>query len=229
MQTMISKPLAALMLCAILALPAAAIADPVMDAAERQARLQAQGLPGEISIRLGALDPNTRLPPCTSLQGYAPPGARPWGKTHVGVRCLGPNPWNILVPVEIAANGNYVVTARALTAGQPIGVGDVAVMRGDLASLPAGVITEAAAVTGKTLRNSLSAGQPLRADLLLAPILVRQGQTVRLISRGPGFTAASEGKAVNNAAEGQVAQVRVPSGQIISGIVQADGSVEVGR
>jgi len=60
-------------------------------------------------------------------------------------------------------------------------------------------------------------------------LLIRSGQTVKLISSGPGFTASGEGKAVNNAAEGQVAQVRVPSGQTISGIVLPDGTVEVGR
>lgn len=219
----------ALLAFANLALPAAAATDPILDAAERQAQLQSRGLPGQISVRVGALDPSTRMPPCTSLQGYAAPGARPWGKTHVGVRCLGPNTWNILVPVEISAHGSYVVTARALAAGQVIQPGDLATLQGDLAALPAGVMTDMTGIAGKTLKNSLAAGQPLRSDLLLAPILIRQGQTVKLFSRGPGFTATSEGKAINHAAEGQVVQVRVSSGQVISGKVLADGSVEVGK
>lgn len=204
-------------------------AQTIQETALRHARTQAQGLPGEVSIQVGALDPQTQLPACTSLEAYTPAGARPWGKTHVGIRCLGPKVWNILVPVSITVTSNYVVTARALAAGQLLQTSDLALMRGDLSALPAGIITEPAAAAGKTLKNSLAAGQPLRTDQLLAPLLVRQGQTVKLRAHGPNFTVTSEGKALNNAASGQVAQVRVASGQVISGIVQPDGSIETGK
>jgi len=96
-----------------------------------------------------------------------------------------------------------------------------------MSSLPTGVITDPASATGKTLRNSLGAGQPLRSDQLLAPLVIRQGQTVRVISKGPGFAVSSEGKAINNAAVGQIAQIRMNTGQTVSGIAQADGSVEI--
>lgn len=193
------------------------------------ARTQTQGLPGEVSIQVGQLDPGTLLPPCTSLQAYTPNGSRLWGKTFVGVRCLGPANWNVLVPVSISAIGNYIVTSRALSAGQALQPSDFTSLRGDLTTLPAGVVTDVTAVIGKTLKNGLGSGQPLRQELLLAPFLVKQGQTVRILSRGTGFTATGEGRAINNAAEGQVAQVRVPSGQTISGVVQPDGSVEISR
>lgn len=213
----------------LLSLPPPARADAVRDAALRHAQTQSQGLPGEVAVVVGNLDPQTQLPACTSLETFTPPGARPWGNTHIGVRCLAPKPWNILVPVQITVTGNYIVTARALTAGQTIALGDLAVLRGDLASLPTGVISEASKATGKILKNSLAANQPLRADLLLAPILIRQGQVVKLHARGSNFTVSSEGKALNNASEGQVAQIKVASGQTVSGIVQADGSVEIAR
>ncbi|MBS1196993.1 MAG: flagellar protein FlgA [Proteobacteria bacterium] len=212
-----------------LGLASPARADPIRDTALRHAQTQSQGLPGEVAISVGNLDPQTQLPACTSLEAFTPPGARPWGHTHVGVRCLAPKAWNILVPVQITVTGNYVVTARALSAGQAIAANDLAVLRGDLAGLPVGVITEISKATGKTLKNSLAANQPLRADLLLAPILIRQGQVIKLRARGPNFTVTSEGKALNNASEGQVAQIKVASGQTVSGIVQADGSVEIAR
>ncbi len=223
--------LALLLVCPMffLSLSASASADTIRDAAQRHAQTQSQGLPGEVVIEVGELAPQTQLPPCSSLEAYTPPGTRPWGRTHVGVRCLAPHPWSILVPVQITVNGNYVVTARALAAGQTIQAGDLALLRGDLASLPTGVITNPGEATGKTLKNSLAANQPVRADLLLAPLLVRQGQNVKLRARGTNFTVSSEGKALNNATEGQVVQVRVPSGQTISGTVRADGSVEIGQ
>jgi flagella basal body P-ring formation protein FlgA len=149
------------------------------------------------------------------------------GRTHIGVRCLGPNVWSVLVPVQIAVTGNYVVTARPLAAGQTVQAGDVATLSGDLAALPNGVLSSPADAIGKTLRNALHAGQPLRDDQLIAALVVRQGQSVRVISRGEGFAVSSEGKALANAAAGQVVQIRMGSGQTVSGVAQDDGSVEV--
>lgn len=204
----------------------AAELDAVMDTAERHVRLQTQGLPGKVSITMGKLDV-TRLPPCTAHEAFSPPGTRFVGKSLIGVRCLGPNIWSVLIPVQIAVTGNYVTTTRPLAAGQLIQPGDLATMSGDLSQLPTGIVTDPANALGKTLRNSLGAGQPLRGDQLLATLVIRQGLSVRVISKGAGFAVSSEGKAINNAAEGQVVQVRMPSGQTLSGIAKADGSVEV--
>lgn len=215
------------LLLALIARPlAAAEADVVLDTAERYVRLQTQGLPGKVRITMGRLDVE-RLPPCSAHEAYAPPGTRLSGRTHIGVRCLGPNVWSVLVPVQIAVTGNYVVTARPLAAGQTVQASDLATLSGDLTTLPSGIIGSADEAVGKTLRNALTAGQPLRSDQLISPLVVRQGQSVRVISRGTGFAVSSEGRALANASEGQVVQVRMGSGQTVSGVAQADGSVEV--
>lgn len=213
-------------LLAIVHSPKAAETDIVLDTAERYVRLQTQGSPGKVQITMGKLDVS-RLPSCTAHEAFAPPGTRLSGKTHVGVRCLGPNVWSVLVPVQISITGNYVTTARPLVAGQPITAADLTTATGDLSNLPTGVLGDPQTAIGKILRNSLGVGQPLRSDQLLAPLVVRQGQTVRVISAGPGFAVTSEGKAMNNAAEGQIAQVRMNSGQTVSGVARADGSVEI--
>jgi flagella basal body P-ring formation protein FlgA len=204
----------------------AAESDLVLDTVERHARLQTQGLHGKVSIRVGRLDVS-RLPPCLAHEAYTPQGARMLGKTTVGVRCLAPNVWNILVPIEIAVTGNYVTTARPILAGKAIQTDDLHVLSGDIASLPTGIVADPANALGKTLRNSLAAGQLLRGDQLISPIAIRQGQSVRIISKGPGFSVSGEGKALTNAAEGQAVQVRTSSGQTVSGTARADGSVEI--
>lgn len=213
----------------LLSTPVLAINDNLRAIAETYVRNQTRGLPGEVAIQIGQLDATSQLPACSNIQAFTPNGSRLWGKSYVGIRCLAPQAWNVLIPVQVSVISDYLVTARPLAAGQPLQASDFAALRGDLSALPPGVVTDRNAVAGKTLKNGLGAGQPLRQDLLLAPLLVRSGQTVKLISSGPGFTASGEGRAVNNAAEGQVAQVRVPSGQTISGIVLPDGTVEVGR
>ena len=204
----------------------AAEAEMVLDTAERFVRLQTQGLPGKVTITMGKLDAS-RLPTCTALEAYAPPGSRLSGKTYVGVRCLGPNIWNILVPAQIAVTGNYVTTSRPLMAGQTIQEADLASLSGDISSLPTGIVTDPASAIGKTLRNSLGAGQPLRSDQLLAQLVIRQGQSVRVTSTGTGFAVSAEGKAINNAAEGQIAHIRMSTGQTVNGVARADGTVEI--
>jgi flagellar basal body P-ring formation protein FlgA len=204
----------------------AAELDPVLDTAERYMQLQTQGIPGKVSITMGHIDA-TRLPACTAHEAFAPPGMRLIGKSSVGVRCLGPTIWSVLVPVQISITGNYVITARPLAAGQVLQGGDLTTISGDLSTLPNGILNDPAGAIGKTLRNSLSSGQPLRSDQLLAQLVIRQGQSVRVISKGTGFAVSTEGKAVNNATEGQVVQIRMASGQTVSGVAKADGSVEV--
>ncbi len=82
-------------------------------------------------------------------------------------------------------------------------------------------------VVGKVLTVGVVAGYPLRQDMLRAPIVVRQGQSVRVIAQGQGFRVSSEGKAMSNAAVGQQVQIKAQNGQTVSGVVRADGTVEV--
>lgn len=198
----------------------------VQETAEQHVRLQIQGMPGKPAVAMGQIDVS-RLPPCSIHEAFTPPGSPLVGKTSVGVRCLGPNSWTVLIPAQIAVTGNYVTTSRPLVAGQVLQSSDLATVSGDVSRLPTGTVSEPAQAVGKTLRNSLGAGQPLRKDQLLAPLVIRQGQTVRVISRGAGFSASAEGKALGNAAQGQLIQVRMNSGQTVSGTAQNDGSVEI--
>lgn len=198
----------------------------ILDTAEQHIRLQTKGLPGKITITMGQFDAS-RLSPCTMLEAFTPQGSKIVGRTHIGVRCLAPNSWTVLVPAQIAVAGNYVTTSRPLIAGQVINESDLVTLSGDVSHLPAGVVSAPSDAIGKTLRNSLGAGQPIRFDQVVAPIVIHQGQTVRVISTGTGFSVSAEGKAVNNAAVGRTVQVRMNSGQTITGTARADGSVEV--
>lgn len=188
---------------------------------------QTQGLPGKVSYSVGPLDQFAKRGPCSVFEPFLPAGSRLWGKTTVGIRCLGPTPWTVYVPVQVRIAGSYLLTARQLTAGQTLSDSDVLMQGGDLGALPTSVLTDPAQARGKTVKSSVAAGQPLRGDLLIAPWSVQQGQSVKLVSTGAGFTVSNEGKALNNASEGQVAQVRTASGQVVSGVARGLGVVEV--
>lgn len=200
---------------------------PLYKAVEDYLRMQTQGLPGKISYRITPLDTRSQLSPCDVFEPFLPSGGAPWGRTTIGVRCLGPSAWTIYMQVQVSIHAKYLVAARPLTAGQIIGVNDFVSRNGDLGLLPATILMDAEQALGKTVKIGIAAGQPLRGDQLIAPWAVQQGQNVKTISRGAGFSVSSEGKALNNAVEGQMVQVRTPSGQTVSGIARTGGVVEI--
>ena len=163
------------------------------------------------------------------FQTFLPIGSRLWGKATVGLRCLGPSSWTIYVPVRVIVAGNYLVTARPMTPGYVIGDKDIAVRSGDLSTLPPTVVTDTTQAIGRTVKNGLAAGQVLRSDQLAADWVIQQGQNVRVVTTGPGFSVSSEGVAINNASVGQVVQVRINGGKTLRGIANAEGKVELPR
>ena len=206
--------------------PAFAQNEAALEVAESFLRAQTQGLPSKASITMGQVN-ISRLAPCTTYEAFFPPGTRVAKRTYVGVRCLSPNTWNILIPAQIAVTGNYVATARALSVGQLIQPADLTTQSGDIFSLPTGTVTNINDAIGKVLKNSIGAGQALRENQIQAAFSIKQGQTVKVISKGPGFSVSAEGKAINNASPGQVVQVRMESGQVISATAKADGTIEI--
>ena len=189
--------------------------------------VQAGGLPGQISVTVGAIDPRLNLAACAAPEPFLPNGARAWGKTSVGVRCVAPSPWTVYIPAMVQVQGEYLAAAVPLAQGQTIGPNDIARVSGDLTTLPPGIVTEQSQAVGHTLARSVAVGAPLRQDALRSQQAVAQGLVVRLVSSGPGFMVTADGRALANGSDGQVVQVKTQNGQVVSGVARAGGTVEV--
>lgn len=189
---------------------------------------QTIGYPGKVSVHAGAIDPNLKLAQCPDMQVFMPTGSRVWGKTSVGVRCNAPNAWTIYVQATVNVVAQYLVAASPLAQGQTVTEQDMMFESGDLTQLPAGVFTEQSQAIGRTVNISMNAGAVLRQELLKVAPVVQLGQTVMVTSKGNGFSVSAEGLSMAKANEGQVVQVKVASGQIVTGIARNGGQVEVG-
>ena len=195
--------------------------------AEQFLLAQVANLPGTPSVKLSPPDSRLQLAHCDAPQAYLPNGAKVLGKTSIGIRCSAPVVWNVYLPATVNVATSYVASAAPLAQGQRVGSTDIVIRQGELASLPAGVLTDVSQANGRTLQMPVAAGMPLSRGMLKSQPVVRQGQPVRLVAQGAGFSVSGDATALTNAAEGDMVQARTAGGQVIGGIAQADGSLAV--
>jgi flagellar basal body P-ring formation protein FlgA len=195
--------------------------------AERFLQVQSVGLPGKISVESGRIDPRLNLAACTLPEAFLPKGNRAWGKTTVGIRCTAPAAWVVYMSATVRVQGDYYVAAAPLAQGQLVTAGDLSKVSGDLTALPDGIVTDPTQAIGRTVKISMRLGTALRQDGLRSQNVVQQGQTVRVVSNGPGFQITTEARALTNASEGQIAQAKTAAGQVVSGVAKTGGTLEI--
>ncbi len=187
---------------------------------------QSAGLPGKVEVSVAPVFPRG-LAACDALEPFMPPGARSFGRTTVGVRCVGAKPWTLYVQGRVVVQITYYVASRQINPGEALSAVDFVPRDGDLSTLPQTVITDPSQANGAIALMRITSGLPLRSDMLRSASSVVIGQTVKVIAVGANFTISSEGSVLNNAAPGQLVRVRTPNGQIISGVVKDAATVQV--
>lgn len=197
----------------------------IREVALAYAQAQTQALPGKVSIKIDDIDSRTVLASCSALEAFLPGGSQLLGNTSIGVRCNEKPGWSIFLQANIRVRVDMLVANRPLAQNTVLGANDLSYQNGELGQ--AGILTDPAQAVGKTLKFGIGAGQVLRQDMLRAPFVVLQGRPTDVRVRSAGVSIRSTGQALGNGAEGQNVQVRMPSGQVISGTATADGSVEV--
>lgn len=190
-------------------------------------QVQTMGMPGKIDIAVGQVEQHLRLQACDHLEAFLPTGSRAWGRTTVGVKCNRPVSWTIYVQARVNVTGEYLAAATPLRQGHEVAEQDLMFLTGDLTALPPGIITEKSLAVGQIVGASIAAGSLIRQNMLRKPAAVKQGQTVRIISSGKGFSVSAEGLALANASEGQVVRAKTGSGSVISGIARNGGEILV--
>ncbi len=85
------------------------------------------------------------------------------------------------------------------------------------------------AVVGKVARRTLLPGKPIALNAVREPHAVNLGGTAIAIFQAGGLTITSKVQPLKAGAVGEVIEARnIDSGKIITGTVQADGSIRVG-
>jgi flagella basal body P-ring formation protein FlgA len=223
-------------LLALLAACRAFAADGGLDAETLQ-RIQALGVSAgsslapaavRVEIEPGRLDPRLRLAPCERIEPYLPPGARAWGRSRIGLRCVqGPTAWNVYLPVTVKAFAPAWVAAVALPAGTVLQAGQLQQAEVDWAAAATPPLADAALLVGRQLARPLPPGTPVRSADLRQRQWFAAGDTVQLVARGSGFSVGGEGQALTPGIEGQPVRVRTGNGRVLSGLAVGRNRVEL--
>lgn len=161
------------------------------------------------------------------MEPYLPAGARLWGRTRLGLRCVdGPTRWNVFLPITVKAFGPAWVLAGNVGTGAVLSEQDAIEAEVDWAAEPAAIVANPKDWVGQTATRPLSAGQALRQNMVRAPDLFKAGSAVRVVVQGPGYAVTSSGQAMSAGAQGQNVRVRMANGRIIGGTVLEDGTIE---
>lgn len=161
-------------------------------------------------------------PPCEQPALSMPGNARLWGNLTVEARCGNDKRY---LQVMVQATGSYVVAAGPILRGSLLQPGNVTSKRGRLDQLPPGTLLDIHQAQDAVSLRDLAPGQAIQHTQLRQAWRVKAGQRVQVIAQGDGFSVNGEGQALNNAAIAQNARVRMTSGQVVSGRVDADGNI----
>lgn len=195
---------------------------------DAMSRNQAAGLPLRMEVSVGSLDSRLRLAPCARVEPYLPTGAKLWGRTRLGLRCVeGSTAWNVFLPVTVKAFGPAWVLTGPVATGTVLSAQDAMEAEVDWAEESAPVMANPEMWVGQVAARPLVAGQALRQSMVRAPQLFRAGAQVKVLAQGPGYAVASAGQAMSAGVAGQIVRIRMDNGRIISGTVNESGTVVV--
>jgi flagellar basal body P-ring formation protein FlgA len=176
--------------------------------------------PLRMVVTFGSLDSRLSLAPCGAVEPYLPGGARLWGRSRVGLRCVdGTARWNVFLPVQVQAFGPAWVLKTDLPAGKALTEQDVVQAEVDWAQESQSVLADPAAWRGQTTARGLAAGTALRQGMVRPAQVFQAGASVRVVAQGPGFLVSTDGLALSAGVVGAPARVRMENGRVLSGTV----------
>jgi flagella basal body P-ring formation protein FlgA len=125
-----------------------------------------------------------------------------------------------------AVLADSVQVVRAIRGQTVLTAADLAVVEGDVP----GAVTTIAEAAGKEAKVTLYPGRPVLFAQLGAPALVERNALVRMSYASGALRIVTDGRALDRGGAGEPVRVmNLASRQTVTGVVAADGSVEVGE
>ncbi len=198
-------------------------------AARHFLRQQVRPEGGRVEIQVQRPDPRLQLHPCrVAVKAFLPQGARPRGRTTVGLRCPATPGWTLYLSANIRIFRRIPVLKHALRRGAVIRAGDLRLEETEVSRLPGGYLDRLGDIIGQVALRPLPAGSALTDGALAPPRLIRRGERVTVLAETAGIQVRMAAKALMDGRRGQRIRVKaLSSHRVVEGRVTAPGVVKV--
>lgn len=184
---------------------------------------------GNLEINVNKIDRRLKLKNCTSpLEFTLPQANRLKSRTTVKVKCYEPQYWSILVPVMITLSQPVVITTRTISRHSTIDANDIALSEVNINALGQSYFTDLNSVIGKYVKQPIRAGSIIKPDSLAEPLIIKRGELVRIQAAQNDFSVSMQGKALEDATQGELIRVQnIHSKRIVEAVATAPGKVQI--
>lgn len=225
------KAIAGLLFCALGAATANVHADGSRWVTEKQLYelVDPAQLPAGANVHVNFVKVDDRIggAQCPAALFANSAGNKMWGRTFVRVQCVGSDTPPFFLGVDVKVWAPVLVVKGTVQSGQAIGVNDVEFRTMNLTELKHGWVTDLAHLGNKTAARQLWPGMLLKHDYLRGQALVKNGDTVKVMMKGPGFAIGGTAVAMGEAELGEVVKIKTAQGKILHGIARDALLVEV--
>lgn len=184
----------------------------------------------KVNIKISQLDPRLKLEKCgeNKMEGFLPHGQSPLQVSTVGVRCTGPKPWKLFVPVNLTITTKVVVNQRPLTRGAMLTEKDLSLVEVSVNKLQQGYFQDPKALIGLIVTQPLGPSMVIGPNHIRVPNVVKRGDPVSISAKIEGIAVSAKGVALMNGTMGETIKVRsTTSPKIIEAKVTGKQQVEV--
>lgn len=181
-------------------------------------------------VEAGAIDSRLQLAPCASTPAVEVDLSRISSRLNVRVRCAGPSPWSLYIPVTVRVYREVVVADRALARGTILTASDLRLEERDSLSANGPVLERIEDAVGQGLRRPVAPNTLLGPAALESPVLVRRGDRVTVSVRSGGITVSTHAEALRDGRRGERIMARnLQSRRTIELTVTGPGQGEILR
>ncbi|MDE1151957.1 MAG: flagellar basal body P-ring formation chaperone FlgA [Micavibrio sp.] len=129
---------------------------------------------------------------------------------------------------KIFAVVDVPVVRSVLHSGDVISLGDIDYTSIRTADLSPNVVTDAHKLVGMSPRRSVSPMKPITTVDIVLPVIIKKGDLVTMVLKSPTMTLTTQGKALENAADGESLRViNISSNQTLDAVVTGPKTVAV--
>ncbi|MFT5722689.1 MAG: flagella basal body P-ring formation protein FlgA [Motiliproteus sp.] len=174
-----------------------------------QLQLQPHVDPGDqLRIQLDKPDSRLQLEPCGTALTFSSSRAIQAGSFSLKASCDYPRRWSRYLHGKVQLLREVLISTRALSPGHLLQANDMRLTAVDQNSLRDGFYTRGPQILGYALNRSLADNQPFSPKLLTPPVLIQQGETVRIQAGNNGITVEMAGTALESGALNQQIKIR---------------------